>query len=433
MRRRVHGAAAAMAERYRAFLRLPDNPALLAVALIARMPLGMLSLALLMHLRDVGGTFATAGGIVGSYLVAAALAAPVLGRTIDRRGLRGVLRVTGTVQPAALLLILFAGPLGLPLPAIAALAIVAGAFAPPIAVLMRTLWRYRFDEGDDRHTAFAVDAVLVEFNFTLGPALIALLLALSTPAAAFAAAVFFATLAAPLFLRSPAPRYWRREPAGVRRHLLGPLTTPQLLHVYAITMALAFALGLLEVGYPGFAIGVGAPALGGVLIAVNSAASAVGGLAYGGIGRALPLERQLPRMLALLALPVALHAVVASPWLLALPAIVAGLLIAPSIAVISMLVAKHAPERYATEAFTWSMTSIVTGIGVGMAAGGWLVDTRGPATVFLLAAASTLAGALLAAGLRPQRPALREPRQPGPAADADAHAAAAALTEQEKP
>ena len=75
------------------------------------------------------------------------------------------------------------------------------------------------------------------------------------------------------------------------------------------------------------AIGIGAPALGGVLIAVNSAASAVGGLAYGGIGRALPLERQLPRMLALLALPVALHAVVASPWLLALPAIVVGLLI----------------------------------------------------------------------------------------------------------
>jgi MFS family permease len=402
-RHRVRGAATDLATRYRAFLRLPDTIALMAVALVARMPIGMLSLALLMHLRDIGGSFATAGALVGGYLVASALAAPVLGRIIDRRGPRGVLRVTGTVQPAMLLLILFARPLDLKLPAIAALAVVAGAFMPPISVLTRTLWRHRFGEGDDRHTAFSVDAVLVELNFTLGPALIALLLATTTPAAAFAAAVFFATIAAPLFLRSPAQRYWRRERAGVQRHLLGPLTDPRLLHVYAITLGLAFALGLLEVGYPGFATGVGAPALGGVLIAINSAASAVGGLAYGGLGLHTPVERQLPRMLALLAVPIALHAFVASPWLLVVPAIAAGLLIAPSLTAISMLVAKHAPARYATEAFTWSMTSIVTGIGAGMATGGLLLESRGPAAAFALGAASALACAVLALRLRTDR------------------------------
>ena len=48
----------------------------------------MLSLALLMHLRALVGSFATAGAIVGGYLVASALVAPILGRTVDRRGLR---------------------------------------------------------------------------------------------------------------------------------------------------------------------------------------------------------------------------------------------------------------------------------------------------------------------------------------------------------
>lgn len=400
---RVRSAATDLARRYRAFLRLPDTVALMTMALVSRMPIGMLSLALLMHLRDLSGSFSTAGAVVGSYLFTSALAAPMLGRIVDHRGPRGVLLVAGTVQPAVLLLILFAQPLGLPLHVVAALAVVAGAFAPPISVLTRTLWRYRFDEGEERHTAFAVDAVLIEINFTAGPALIALFLALATPAVAFGVAVFFAAIATPLFLRSPAQRYWRRPRADVQRHLLGPLTDPQLLQVYAINLVLAFALGLLEVSYPGFATGVGAPALGGLLIAINSAASAIGGFVYGGLGLHVPVERQLPRMLALLALPLALHALVASPWVLVAPAIAAGLLIAPSLTAISMLVARSAPARYATEAFTWSMTSIVTGIGAGMAAGGWLLESRGPATTFALAAGSVLACAGLALRLRPAR------------------------------
>jgi hypothetical protein len=65
-----------------------------------------------------------------------------------------------------------------------------------------------------------------------------------------------------------------------------------------------------------------------------------------------------------------------------------------------MLVATHAPARHATEAFTWQMTSIVSGVGAGMAVGGWLVDVQGPAATFLLAAGSALTGALLASRLR---------------------------------
>ena len=397
---RLRGAADVLTARYRRFLRLPDTAALLAVALVARMPIGMLSLALLMHLRALVGSFATAGAIVGGYLVASALVAPILGRTVDRRGLTGVLLLTGTVQPSALLLILLADPLGLPVVAIAALAIVAGALAPPISVLTRTLWRHRFDEGELRRTAFAVDAVLVEINFTVGPALVALFLAVATPAVAFGVAVLFTAIAAPLFLNSPAPRYWRREVAGARTRFLGPLGERRLLHVYAISITLAFVFGLLEVGYPGFATRAGMPAVGGILIAINSIGSAAGGIAYGGLALRAPVERQLPWMLAVLALPIALHALVASPWILALPAIVAGLLVAPSLSAVSMLVATHAPARHATEAFTWQMTSIVSGVGAGMAVGGWLVDRHGPAATFLLAAASALTGALLASRLR---------------------------------
>src|SRR5271166_5128628 len=172
---------------YATFFRLPGVSRLLGTALVARMPVGMMSLALLMHLRELSGSFAVAGGIVGTYFVAMAASAPVEGRLADRYGPRGVLIVTGTVQPIALGLLLFAAPLHLALAAIAPLAAIAGAFSPPISVLMRTLWRHRFEHPEERRTAFAVDSVLIEINFTLGPALVGLLLLFGTPTLAFGA------------------------------------------------------------------------------------------------------------------------------------------------------------------------------------------------------------------------------------------------------
>ena len=232
---------------YAAFFRHPDVPRLLAMVLVMRMPVGMMSLAMLMHLRELSGSFAFAGGMVGTYLVAMAASAPVQGRVIDRYGPRGALLVTGVVQPLLLGLLLLAQPLHLALAAIAPLAALAGAFVPPMSVLTRTLWRYRFEKPDERRTAFAIDSVLIEINFTVGPALIGLILLVGTPAAAFGMTWIFAVLAAPLFLLSPARRYWKHSPDAERR-LLGPLTERRLLNVYATSSALTFAFGMLEVG-----------------------------------------------------------------------------------------------------------------------------------------------------------------------------------------
>src|SRR5947209_2005974 len=113
---------------YLAFFRVPGVARLLMIALVARMPVGMMSLSMLMHMRDLSGSFAFAGAMVGTYLIAMASTAPIQGRLIDRYGPVGVLAVTGVVHPAALGLLLFAAPLHLPLTAIPPLAMLAGGF-----------------------------------------------------------------------------------------------------------------------------------------------------------------------------------------------------------------------------------------------------------------------------------------------------------------
>lgn len=398
-------AMASAAARYRAFLREPDVVRLLALTFLARMPLGMMSLSLLMHLREATRSFAIAGSIVGAYLVATAIAAPILGRLVDRRGMIGVLKVTGTIQPLALLAILVVPAWTVSPAVLGPLAVVAGAFAPPISVLTRSLWRHRY-EGELLRIAFAVNSVLIEVSFTLGPAVVALLLAVASPAAAFGLAVFLAAGAAPWFLASPAKRYMKHSP-DAPRHLLGPLTRPQLLLVFASHFALMAGWGLLEVGYPGFATRLGQPALGGILIAVNAVGSAIGGLTYGGLQLRSSAERQLPWLLTLLALPLAAHVLAQSAGVLLCLAFVTGLFIAPLLTVYSVLVAHHAPSHHVTEAFTWSTTCIVTGIGAGMAVGGTVIERSGPQMAFVLAAAGAAIAALVALTIAPPRGAPR--------------------------
>ena len=389
---------------YASFFRLPDVARLLAMAVLARMPLGTVTLAMLLHVRALTGSFAAAGATVGAYLGASAITAPFVGRFIDRRGPRLALLVTGIGCPAALLVLWLAKPLALTTPTMWLVAALAGALSPPISVLTRTMWRYRFEDESARTLAFALDGVLIEFSFTAGPALIALLLALGSPAVAFGAAFVFATLAVPTFVASPALRYWQHDPHA-KRHLLGPLTEPRLLAVFATTFLLTLALGLLEVGYPGFAANVHRPPLAGLLIAVNSIGSAVGGLIYGGLHIALARERQLRWILALLVLPLALQSLIASAGLLAIVAFVAGLCIAPSLTVVTLLISSYAPARYATEAFTWSATCIVSGIGAGNALGGLLLERYDPAIVFAASGGAALLAAACAQRLITGAPA----------------------------
>lgn len=388
-----------MLSTYAAFFRPAGIKRFVGIGFLARMPVGTLGISTLLHVRELTGSIAFAGSIVGAQLLATAIMAPIWGRAIDANGPRRVLQITGTIPALSVLMLLLAGPLGLSRTLMLLCAVVTGAFMPPVPTIVRTIWRHRFDDERLRQTAFALDSVLIELSFTIGPALVALIVAAASPRAAFAMAWVFVVLAVPMLVASGGLRWWKNAPPS-QRHLLGPLRERELLVLYASMFFLTLGFGALEVGYPGFATERSTAAWGPALISINSVGSAIGGLLYGALHLSMPVERQLPRLMGMLSIPIALHILVGGPWSMAPLAFAAGLMIAPSMTGATLLISRHAPAQYMTEAFTWSATAIVTGVGAGMAAGGALIEFTGAKSAFALAAASMLVGALLTLALR---------------------------------
>jgi MFS family permease len=387
--------------RYAALLAQPHLKATIVASVIGRLPIGIAGLAILLLARSASGSFGRAGATTAFYVAGLAIVAPLLGRLIDRRGPRAVLLVCAGLYPAALLALAAAILGSVPAWILMPTAAVAGASYPPITVCMRTFLKRRLGDDTLLATAYSLESVLIETIFIVGPLLVAGFVAAASPVWAVAFAAACGALGTILFLRSPPLSNWRIEPLRAGR-LLGPLSEPGFLHLLGVILCYSTAFGLVEIGVTAFAAEAGAPALAGVMLGLMSIGSVAGGLIYGSRGWHLPLGHQFALTLAVMGTGIAPLAIVANPWLFAVFAVLAGVVMAPALTIQSMLVARTARGEHSTEAFTWSATGLLAGFGLGLAVGGQLLEAAS-ATAALAAATSTALTAGLLAHLQFRR------------------------------
>src|SRR3977135_1076594 len=107
-----------------------------ATSILARLPLAMLSIGLLVHARHLTGSVAAAPAVTGAGAVALGAGGPVLGRLVDRRGQTSVLLATATVA-ATLLVAIAVQPVGASLAVLIALAAGIGLAEPPVGACVR--------------------------------------------------------------------------------------------------------------------------------------------------------------------------------------------------------------------------------------------------------------------------------------------------------
>lgn len=394
--------------RYRRLLHTPHVTATMVSGLAARLPLGIMGLALVLFIRDATGSYASAGAVAAAYAGGSALAGPLAGRLVDRLGMRAVLLPLAGVNAAGTVLVLLLGRADAAIWLLVAVAGLAGAALPPISSVIRTLLGVLADgDSEIEETAFALDAVIVELVFVGGPALVALLnVVLSPTAPLWCSAVLVVLGTAAFVARADALLDGPDRTAASPRGLFGALAAPGLRTLVLGTLPIGFALGATEVVLPAFAETEGSRSLGGVLLAVWTVGSVAGGLAYGARSFSSTLADRfvlLATILPLTLLPLLFAPSLAVMGLLVLPA---GAAVAPTLASANQLVGAVTPRAGRTEAYTWPLTALVLGVASGNLAAGTVVEAADWRLAIATAVAVGVAGSLL---LRLRRATLGRP------------------------
>lgn len=344
----------------------------LAASVIGRLPLAALSLATVLMIRAATHSFAVAGAVEASFAIAGAVSLPVQGRLIDRLGQTRVLLVGAALNPLALVGLVVAAEGGASTSALCLLGALCGATVPAISSCMRTLWADLVPDSGLLLSAYALDAALFEVAFIVGPLGTALLITVASPAAAVLANAAFSCLGGFTFALSRASRSWRGGPAA--RVWGGPLRSPGILVLLVTEFGFGIALGAMELSVTAFATQEGASSLAGVLIAVQAAASMVGGIWYGSRPRTTRSADRYPRLCLVIAIGFA-PLLLASSIPNALPLMaLSGFAFAPATAVGYLLIEELSPPGTLTEASTWFITSVVAGVAVGNAVAGPLIS-----------------------------------------------------------
>jgi MFS family permease len=387
--------------RYAAVLRAPHVAALIAATMLARFPIGINALAVVLYLRAERGSFAVAGLVAGALAAGSGIGAPVQGRLVDRLGQRRVLVPLAVVHAAALGALVASAEAGAATAALFACGLVAGFAIPPTSSVLRSMWPSLLRERPELvQAAYALDSVMIELIFIAGPLITAVVATVASPQAALAISAASVMLGTTAFTALPPSRAVRPERDRPRAGLLGALGSPGVRTLVLTSLPAGVGIGICEVALPAFSDASGEAATAGLLLAMWSLGSVIGGLTYGAIPNRPPLNRVhivVAALLPISLLPMAAAPSVAVMALLVLPA---GLFVAPLLATRNELVGWVAPAGARTEAYTWPLTAFVGGIAIGSALGGVISEEASWRTAFLAAGAIAAIGTAIAIARR---------------------------------
>ncbi|HEY0389137.1 MAG TPA: MFS transporter [Gaiellales bacterium] len=381
---------------YRDLLVEPGVARVVGWGLIARAPIGMVALAMVLLLRGEGRSYADAGLVSAAEAVAFAVASPISGRLIDRRTPALVLAAYGIAFPVALVAVMGLVVSNAPLWAIMGAAACAGIVFPPIAPTVRMLWPSLVGP-ELQPSAFALEATLQEVLFVSGPLVVGALAGIAGPKAGVLAAAGVSLVGVLGFAAtSPVRRHRHHHGEHHAGHLLRALTPPAVRRVVAFSVCYGLAFGAVEVAMPAFAEDHGGRSLGSVCLAAWSAGSLAGGLLAAG-HRPVDPPRRLRLISALFAAGLLLPLLAWSVPAMAVVMFLAGLPIAPSFALTYGMVQAAALPGTQAEVFGWLSTAIVIGVAAGAALGGSLITGVGTSASLALGIGGALAAVVVAA------------------------------------
>lgn len=382
---------------YTSLLKTPGVARIIAAQLTARFPFGMLSLAFLLHIERVHHSYGAAGLVLGAMSIGQAIAGPMTSRLMGVLGMRTVLWTTLVVCSAAIATI---GIFVLPIPVTMGIAFFAGLSMPPIQPAVRTIYP-KMVNSRQLTPLFSLDASAQEIIWIAGPVAITFVATQIGTVQGILLSVAIMLLGGAWFISSPEvgrvriPRSKRRFGSVLRR--------PPVLLATVVGFLLIGSCAAIEAGVVANFGKTGPEA--GVVLAIWSLGSLVGGLAFGHVPIG-PWATARRMFIVFVGVTISMFAL-ATWWGLSLTLIIAGLGIAPALAVLFSIVSASVKFSDTAEAYGWVGTGQLIGAALGSALAGFLIDSHGPIGAFWAASAFALVGFIVPALAHRWHPDLR--------------------------
>ncbi|HWU10833.1 MAG TPA: MFS transporter, partial [Streptomyces sp.] len=319
----VPAPAATPSNPYLRLLATPGARAFTAGNLLARLPMGMFSVSAILMIAGAHGSYALAGAVTATGLVATAVVAPWTARLVDRYGQARIAVPATAVAVLGSLALVLCVRHDAPVWTLFA-AYAATATTPNTGGMSRARWAH-LHRGDPEalHTANSFEQAADELCFMLGPVLAASLCGAFFPEAGTLTGAVLLMTGVLIFAaqRATEPPVAPRTTATA-----SPFRSPGMPSLLIVFLATGAVFGSMEV--------VSIAHAGGAVLALQAAGSCVAGLVYGSLRPAGDVHGRLlvclACMTALMSLPLLAAATTGSLPVLAGCLLLAGAATAPT-------------------------------------------------------------------------------------------------------
>lgn len=375
--------------------------------LTARFPNGMTSLAVLLHIEHVTGSYGAAGLVLAATSVGQAIAGPVTSRWMGVWGMRRVLSVTLAICAVAIATIALVEA---SIWVYMVLGLIAGLSTPPVQSAVRTIYP-KMVTSRQLTPLFSLDASLQEVIWIVAPVVITLVATQVGTVPALLLIVVILIGGGAWFILSP--EVGRVRIPRSRRSLGKVLAKPPVLLGTVIGFLLIGACAAVEAGVVATFDHGGLEA--GLVLAVFSIGSLAGGLSFGHI----PIGPwAMARRMLIVAVGLSLTMISLNIWWIGGTLFLAGIGIAPALAVLFAMTSASVKFSETAEAYGWIGTGQLIGAAAGSAVAGFLIDGVGATGAYWAAAGFAVVGLIVAVACVRAFPDLRH-RDPSPIPDTE--------------
>lgn len=343
-----------------------------------------MSLALLLHVEQVTGSYGYAGLVLAATSVGQAVSGPFTSRWMGVWGMRQVLTLTAAVCASAIAVIAFTT---LSVPGYMALGLLAGLSMPPVQSAVRTIYP-KMVTSRQLTPLFSLDASLQEIIWIIAPVVITFVATQVGTVESLALIVVILVGGCAWFILSPElgrvrlPRSRRRFGTVLKRPAVLLATVTGFLLIGACAAVEAGVVA--SFGHGGFEAGI--------VLAIFSAGSLIGGLSFGHI----PIGPwAMARRMLIVTVGLSLAIISLEVWWLGGTLLAAGIGIAPALAVQFAITSASVKFSDTAEAFGWMGSGQLIGAAAGSAVAGFLIDGVGPQGAYIAGAAFAAVGLLV--------------------------------------